>query len=167
MAKSKKPAGNDTESNNQAPRFHVTGQYVKDLSFENPGAPSNLIGMDEKPKIEVNIDLGAQKLRDELYEVTLHINAKANSGDKPMFMVDLAYGGIFTLVNIPQERLEQILMVDCPFVLFPYARRIVSDVTRDGGFPPLMLEPIDFFTMYRKKVEANQAEAESKKTVKQ
>lgn len=161
MAEDSKPeAGNE-----EIPRFHVTGQYVKDLSFENPGAPGTLVSMDEKPQIEVNIDLGAKKMRDDLYEVTLHINAKAKSKDKSVFLVDLAYAGIFTLMNIPEERLEQILMVDCPFILFPYARRVVSDVTRDGGFPPLMLEPIDFFSMFRRKKEAAAAE-EGKKEAK-
>lgn len=136
------------------PRFHVTGQYVKDLSFENPNAPKSLVAAAEKPAIDVHIDLKAQKMRDDLYEVTLHISANAKSGSDGLFLVDLAYAGLFTVMNIPEEKMEQILMVDCPFVLFPYARRIVSDVTRDGGFPPLMLEPIDFFTMYRKRVES-------------
>lgn len=153
-----------TESNNQGtlPRFHVTGQYVKDLSFENPGAPQTLIATEEKPKIDVNIDLGAQKLRDDLYEVTLKVTSKAKVQDKNLFLVDLEYAGLFTLLNIPAERLEQILMVDCPFILFPYARRVISDVTRDGGFPPLMLEPIDFFSMYKKKLDAK-LEAANKK----
>ena len=153
------PAGSDLQGDAAAPRFHVTGQYVKDLSFENPGAPGTLVQLDEKPRIEVNIDLDAKKLRDDLFEVTLRVNASGKAKDKSLFLVDLSYAGLFTLMNIPADRLEQILMVDCPFVLFPYARRIVSDATRDGGFPPLMLEPIDFFAMYRKKLEARQAQA--------
>lgn len=162
MAKKEAKTAADTaagSANGEAPRFHVTGQYVKDLSFENPGAPSTLVSMDEKPRIEVNIDLDAKKLREDLFEVTLRIQAQGKSSDKNLFVVDLSYAGLFTLMNIPAERLEQILMVDCPFVLFPYARRIVSDATRDGGFPPLMLEPIDFFAMYRKKIESRQAQA--------
>lgn len=143
-----------------APRFHVTGQYVKDLSFENPRAPQSLIATDEKPKIEVTVDLNASKLRDDLYEVGLRIGVKANVKDQPLFLTDLEYAGLFTLQNIPEERLQQILFVDCPFVIFPYARRVISDVTRDGGFPPLMLEPIDFFAMYKKRAEA-QAQAET------
>jgi len=152
MAKEKETA------NTTQPRFHVTGQYVKDLSFENPRAPQSLIANDDKPKIEVNVDLAATKLRDELFEVVLKINVKAAAKDENLFLAELSYAGLFTLQNIPEERLQQILFVDCPFMLFPYARRIISDTTRDGGFPPLMLEPIDFFAMYRKRAEA-QAEA--------
>lgn len=148
----------DNNPNQSAPRFHVTGQYVKDLSFENPRAPQSLIATEEKPKIEVNIDLNASKLRDDLYEVVLRVNAKAVVKDESLFLADLSYAGLFTLQNIPEDRIQQILFVDCPFVLFPYARRVISDVTRDGGFPPLMLEPIDFFGMFRKRMEA-QAEA--------
>lgn len=144
-----------------APRFHVTGQYVKDLSFENPRAPQSLIAGDEKPKIEVNIDLNASKLRDDLFEVVLKVSAKALSKDEPLFLTDLEYAGLFTLQNIPEDRLQQILFVDCPFILFPFARRVISDVSRDGGFPPLQLEPIDFFAMYKKRIEAQQAQAQA------
>jgi preprotein translocase subunit SecB len=140
----------------EGPRFHVTGQYVKDLSFENPRAPQSLAISEDKPKIEVNIDLAASKLREDLYEVALKVGVKATTNDQTLFLTDLTYAGLFTLQNIPEDRLQQILFVDCPFVLFPYARRIVSDATRDGGFPPLMLEPIDFFAMYRKRMEAQQ-----------
>lgn len=148
---------NETQN---GPRFHVTGQYVKDLSFENPRAPQSLIASEEKPKIEVNIDLNASKLRDDLYEVVLKVGAKAVVGSDNLFLADLEYAGLFTLQNIPEERLQQILFVDCPFVLFPFARRVISDVTRDGGFPPLMLEPIDFFAMYKKRMDAQQEQAE-------
>lgn len=149
-----------------APRFHVTGQYVKDLSFENPSAPHTLVASTDKPKIEVGIDLNAKKMREDLYEVSLRINTKAVLNDKNMFLVDLDYAGLFTLINIPADKIEHILMVDCPFIIFPYARRIISDVTRDGGFPPLMLEPIDFFTMYKRRSENATAgtEAPPKKT---
>ncbi|MCH2546877.1 MAG: protein-export chaperone SecB [Alphaproteobacteria bacterium] len=153
-------AENEVKNDDNA-RFHVTGQYVKDLSFENPRAPQSLIGNEEKPKIEVNIDLNASKLRDDLYEVVLKVSVKAAVKEENLFLTDLAYAGLFTLQNIPEDRLQQILFVDCPFVLFPYARRIVSDATRDGGFPPLMLEPIDFFAMYRKRLETQQAQAEA------
>ena len=132
----------------QAPSFAVKGQYIKDLSFENPHAPQNLLAAGQKPAIEVNVDLKAQKLQDNIYEMTLHIAARASNEGNTLFLVDLAYGGIFHLSNIPQERIEPLIMVDCPFVLFPFARRVISDVTRDGGFPPLMLDPIDFQALY-------------------
>lgn len=152
-------AEENQNADDKNPRFHVTGQYVKDLSFENPRAPQSLLASEEKPKIEVNLDLNANKLREEMYEVVLKVHVKASANNETLFLTDLAYAGLFALQNIPEDRLQQILFVDCPFMLFPYVRRIVSDATRDGGFPPLMLEPIDFFTMYRKRMEAQQAEA--------
>lgn len=159
------------EQNNQQnpaaggnPRFLVTGQYVKDLSFENPRAPQSLIAGEDKPSIEVNIDLTASKLRDDLFEVVLKIAAKASVKDQPLFLADLEYAGLFTIQNVPEDRLQQILFVDCPFLLFPFARRVIADLSRDGGFPPLQLEPIDFFAMYKKRMEANQAQAENATT---
>jgi preprotein translocase subunit SecB len=154
---------NDNPADNQAKaRFQVTGQYVKDLSFENPSAPQSFAIMEEKPSIQVNIDLNAQKLQDNLFEVALKISASAQVKDNKLFMVELAYAGLFVITGIPEERLEAILFVDCPFVLFPYARRVISDVTRDGGYPPLLLEPVDFFSLYRNRLELkNKAQASS------
>ena len=149
----------------QTPRFQVTGQYVKDLSFENPSAPSSLMALEEKPNINVNIDLNAQKLREDLFEVAIKISASATVTDKKLFVAELEYAGLFTISGVPDDRIEPLLFVDCPFVLFPYARRVISDVTRDGGFPPLLLEPIDFFTLYKSRLEARakaQGSAEAK-----
>ncbi|MBI1237043.1 MAG: protein-export chaperone SecB [Alphaproteobacteria bacterium] len=131
-----------------APSFTVKGQYIKDLSFENPHAPQSLMAAGVKPAIEVNVDLKAQKLQDNVYEMTLHLAARANAEGNTLFLAELAYAGIFQIANIPAERLEQVILVDCPFVLFPFARRVIADVTRDGGFPPLMLDPIDFQALY-------------------
>lgn len=128
--------------------FLVKGQYVKDLSFENPHAPQSLVATNAKPSIDVNVDLKAQKLQENIYEMTLHINVHATAEGNTLFMVDLAYAGIFQLANIPAERIETLILIDCPFVLFPFARRVIADVTRDGGFPPLMLDPIDFQALY-------------------
>lgn len=141
------------------PSFAIRGQYVKDLSFENPYAPQSLISMAEKPAIEVNVDIKAQKLQDDIFEMTLHIATRATADAKSIFLVDLAYAGIFHLSNIPEENIEQVLLIDCPFLLFPYARRVISDVTRDGGFPPLMLEPIDFHSLYLQGRAQNQPAA--------
>lgn len=131
-----------------AQSFLVKGQYIKDLSFENPHAPHSLVAPDLKPAIDVNVDLKAQKLQDDLYEMTLHIASRAIVENNTLFLVDLAYAGIFQLNNIPADRIEPLLLIDCPFVLFPFARRVISDITRDGGFPPLMLDPIDFHALY-------------------
>ncbi len=132
----------------QPQSFIVKGQYIKDLSFENPHAPQSLMLSDTKPSIEVNVDLKAQKLQDSIYEMTLHITSRASAEGNTMFLVDLAYSGIFQFTNIPEERVETLILIDCPFVLFPFARRVIADVTRDGGFPPLMLDPIDFQALY-------------------
>jgi preprotein translocase subunit SecB len=132
-------------------RFMVRGQYVKDISFENPNAPQSLMPSEEKPKIDVNVDINAQKLADNLYEVTLRVHATAKTASQALFVIELDYAGLFALENIPEDRVEGLLFVDCPFVLFPFARRVVSDVTRDGGYPPLMLEPIDFHGLYQQR----------------
>lgn len=134
-----------TEEN--VPRFAMRGQYVKDLSFESPHAPASLLKVKEAPKVDMNVDMNAQKLQDDLFELTMNISARA-VGERTLFIVDLAYGGLFEVADFPEENLEQLLLVDCAFLLYPYARRVVSDVTRDGGFPPLLLEPIDFLRMY-------------------
>lgn len=133
---------------NTEPSFAVKGQYIKDLSFENPNAPQSLLVAGNKPAIDVNVDLKAQKLQDDIYEMTLHLAAKASFEGNTLFLVDLAYAGIFQVTNIPADRIEPLILIDCPFVLFPFARRVISDVTRDGGFPPLMLDPIDFHSLY-------------------
>lgn len=151
------PGAEATSENAVTPRFQITGQYVKDLSYENPAAPHNL-SLQDKPAINVNIDLGAQKLGDDLYEVAIKVNASAELPTRKLFVIELVYAGLFQISGVPNDRLEAILFVDCPFVLFPYARRVVSDLTRDGGFPPLLLEPIDFFNLYRRRLEAQAAQ---------
>lgn len=128
--------------------FLVKAQYIKDLSFENPHSPQSLTMTSTRPAIDVNVDLKAQKLQEGFYEMTMHISAKASAEGNTLFLVDLAYAGIFQISNIPDERIEPLIMIDCPFVLFPFARRVVADLTRDGGFPPLMLDPIDFHALY-------------------
>lgn len=132
----------------------VKGQYIKDLSFENPNAPQSLLNMSDSPKIDVSVNLRAQKLNDSMYEMTMLLSVKATSPQMTLFLVELSYAGIFEMVNIPAEKIEQALLIDSAYVLFPFARRVVSDVTRDGGLPPLMLDPIDFRALY----EHNQAQ---------
>jgi preprotein translocase subunit SecB len=131
-----------------APSFAIKGQYIKDLSFENPHSPQSLTVVNQKPTIDVNVDLRGERLQDSFYEMILHLSARATVENGTMFLIDLAYAGIFELNNIPEDRIEPLLWVDCPFVLFPFARRVIADITRDGGFPPLMLDPIDFHALY-------------------
>lgn len=143
MAEEQKPAQEVQAS------FAIKGQYIKDLSFENPRAPESLVmAPDQPPRIDLNVNIKVDRVQENLFETTLHIEASAKSPKGTLFMVDLKYAGLFEISGIPEERLQPILFVDCPFVLYPFARRVVADVTRDGGFPPLMLEPIDFQALY-------------------
>lgn len=144
-------------SENAAPSFTVKGQYIKDLSFENPHAPQSLTLTNMKPAIEVNVDVRGSVLQENIYELTMLISARASVEQGTLFLVELSYGGIFELVNVKQELIERTLLVDGPFVLFPFARRVIADVTRDGGFPPLMLDPIDFSALFvRSREQAGQ-----------
>jgi preprotein translocase subunit SecB len=138
----------EPKDSEKTPRFFIKGQYIKDLSFENPNAPHSLIPTNEKPTIDVSVNLKVAALDDGIYEITLHLGARAMTDERPLFLVELDYCGIAQLSNIPKDRVDAVLMVDCPFVLFPFARRVIADVTRDGGFPPLMLEPVDFHSLY-------------------
>lgn len=138
------------QDNKNTPYLAMRSQYIKDFSFENPHAPASLLSLKEAPKVDLNVDMAAQRLSEDMFELSMQINVRA-IGERTLFMVDLVYAGLFAISGIPDDRLEQILLVDCAFLLFPYARRVISDVTRDGGFPPLMLEPIDFARMYVQK----------------
>ena len=145
---------------NATPRFLIRGQYIKDLSFENPHAPNAVVKPDDKPEVNVDISLKAQRLDEQHFELVLKAVAGAKTKATTIFMAELDYAAVVQLINIPEERMEQILFIDCAAVLFPFARRILSDVTRDGGFMPLMLEPIDFLALYarNKANEAKQAQ---------
>ncbi len=138
------------------PQVSILTQYVKDFSFENPNAPQSL-QMAEQPRIEINVNVNAKRAGDDLYEVELKIEARATAGDQTSFVIDLLYGGLFGLRNLPEEALEPFLIVEAPRILFPFARRIVADATRDGGFPPLLLEPIDFGSLYLAQQQAQGA----------
>ncbi len=130
------------------PQVTILVQYVKDLSFENPNAPMSLQATGQ-PKIEVNVAVNAKRAGDNVFESELKITAKATGDDgNNAFMVELVYGGLFGLANVPEEALEPFLIIEAPRILFPFARRIIADATRDGGFPPLMLDPIDFASLY-------------------
>src|ERR1700691_3238770 len=130
------------------------GQYVKDLSFENPGAPLNLTA---RPQIELGVDLQAKRLDAERFEVELKLRVSAQSEGKPVFMLELVYGGLFQIQGSPPEDfLQQVLLIEAPALLFPFARRIVADAVRDGGMPPLMIEPINFAALFRAKAAEGQ-----------
>lgn len=139
--------------------FVLRSQYIKDLSFENPRAPGVYASLNEAPGIDVQLNLTAQRVADALFELTIHIAVRATHEKQTVFLVDLAYAGLFEAVNIPDEQLEQAVLVQGAFLLFPYARRIVSDTTRDGGFPALNLEPIDFFALYARNKQGGATES--------
>lgn len=143
-AEAKPDAGGDT-----GPKVTVRVQYIKDLSFENPGAPRTLADTAEPPQIQVNVDVEARPMGGTHYEVALHINATAAKNEANVFVIELVYGALFSLENIPRDRLENVCLIECPRLLFPFARRIVADTTREGGFPPLLLDPIDFGRLLR------------------
>lgn len=142
-------AAGDNGADANAPRIQIVAQYIKDLSFENPGAPS---AMTSRPNIELGVDLQARRMDGPLFEIELkmRVNAKMPD-DKPVFLLELVYCGLLQITNVPDDVLQQILLIEGPHLLFPYARRIISDAVRDGGMPPLMVEPIDFAGLYRSK----------------
>jgi len=137
-------------------------QYTKDLSFEVPGAPQIFINLREAPKVDIALDVQARRLQEgqENFEVTLQIRCEAKlAGDTPAFIAELVYCGIFTLNGIAPEMMEPVLLVECPRLLFPFARNILAEVTRDGGFPPVMLAPIDFVALWQNRRAQQQAAA--------
>jgi preprotein translocase subunit SecB len=131
------------------PNFQVVGQYIKDLSFENPGAPA---GLTERPQIDFGVDVQARRGDDQHYEVELKLRVHAKSDTRQLFLLELAYAGLFRLQNIPEDAVQPVLLIQAPHMLFPFARRIVADVVRDGGMPPLMIEPIDFVALFQAKI---------------
>ena len=140
-----------------APGVRVVAQYVKDLSFENPMAPG---AGEMHPKVELNVGLQANQKDKELYEVEMKVRFGATEEDKPVFLVELVYAGLFFLHNIPDEARNPILLIQAPTMLFPFVRRIIADVTRDGGLNLPMLEPIDFAALYQSKAAEMQAQSQ-------
>ena len=146
---SDKPANpNETPGSDQsAPALTVLAQYLKDLSFENPRAPQ-VYQANEAPKIDVNVDVQGRQLHPNQYEIELSVAARANRGEDAMFVIEATYAGVFEIINVPRDQLEMVMMVECPRLLFPFLRQIVADATRNGNFPPLMMEPIDFMGIF-------------------
>ena len=137
----------------------VLAQYVKDLSFESPGAPGSLRGRETAPGINISVNVGANPLAENQFDVNLTLNAKATVDKDVLFNVELIYGGVFRIEGFPQEHMLPLLFIECPRLLFPFARQIIAEATRNGGFPPLMLDPIDFAQMFQQKIAEEQAKA--------
>jgi preprotein translocase subunit SecB len=125
----------------------INGQYIKDFSFENPNSPHSLQTKGE-PSIEINIDVSATKLFKAVYEVALTISVKGTDEEKPLFVIELVYAGVFTFSNMTDNKLQPSLLIDCPRLLFPFARSIIANVTSDGGLPPLLLQPVNFAQLF-------------------
>jgi preprotein translocase subunit SecB len=141
------------------PQLNVLAQYVKDLSFENPNAPGSLMQQQQQPAINIQINVNATPISDSDIEVVLKLEGKADIGDKLLFAFDLAYAGVFRIQNVPQDSIHPVVMIECPRLLFPFAREIVAASVRNGGFPPLMLDPVDFVGLYRQKMSEMQPQA--------
>jgi len=146
MSDTDQPAGQD------APQVQILAQYAKDISFENPMAPQSLRSGQQQPSISLNVDVAARKIEEGVSEVSLRVEAKAEREGEVAFICELVYAGLFRFVNIPDNELQPFLLIEGPRLLFPFARNIVADLVRDGGFPPLMMEPIDFAALYRQRM---------------
>ena len=148
-----------TENNAASPSLNILAQYVKDFSFENPGAPRSLQARDKAPAINISVNVNANPLAESDFDVLLSLNAEAKDGDKVLFNAELAYGGVFGLPALPEEHMLPVLFIECPRLLFPFARQIIADATRNGGFPPLMIDPIDFAQMFAQRMAEEQVKA--------
>jgi preprotein translocase subunit SecB len=161
------PVGGAAPAGAEAPQAGVLAQYIKDLSFENPNAPASLQNSSgTQPSIDVNVNVGVRKMNDEMYEVDLKISAKADhvaeNGERQVaFVVELSYGALFGIRNVEEQALKPFLLVQAPMLMFPFARRVIADATRDGGFPPLLMEPINFEALFRQQQAQENAAPET------
>jgi preprotein translocase subunit SecB len=147
------------------PQLLVLAQYTKDLSFENPNAPRSL-SQTGQPQIGVTVNVNANPLSETDVEVTLRLEGKAETAGTVLFNVELVFGGVFRLQNVPQENVHPLLMIECPRLLFPFAREIIANAVRNGGFPPLLLDPIDFVALYQQRAAQEQQAAPPTPTIK-
>ena len=141
----------EATASNSAPQLMVLAQYTKDLSFENPNAPGSL-QQTTQPQIGISVNVVTTPLSDTDIEVTLRLEGKAEAAGSVMFNIELQYAGVFRIQNVPQESVQAVVLIECPRILFPFAREIVATSVRNGGFPPLMLDPIDFVALYQQRM---------------
>jgi preprotein translocase subunit SecB len=152
------PAGAAPANAANAPGYSLVGQYIRDLSFENPGAPGSIMMGGPNPSFNVGINVGVKKQSDDVYAVEITLNAKAEREKNVLFNVELIYGGVFRIKNVPENQLAPLLLVECPRLIFPFARQVLASVTQQGGFPPLMMEPVDFNAIYMQNLKQLQAQ---------
>lgn len=154
-------SSNGGPAGDQPPQLNVLTQYIKDLSFENPNAPHSLTAPQQQPSINIQINVNAKPLAEADIEVELKIEGKADAAGTVLFGFDLTYAGVFRIQNVPQENVHPLVMIECPRLLFPFAREIIATAVRDGGFPPLLIDPIDFVGLYRQKMSAQQPQQQA------
>lgn len=147
-----------TNGPTDGPVLNALAQYIKDFSFENPNAPKSLAPQEKSPEIAIQVNVGGNQIGEEDYVVDLTLEGKATIDDEVLFAFELVYGGVFRLRNVPQEHIHPTVMIEFPRLLFPFARQIIADAVRNGGFPPLFIDPIDFTALYRQKITELQAE---------
>ncbi len=145
--------------NAQQPQVSVVGQYIKDLSFECPDPTRFFRGPGKNPNLQINFNVQVHNLQQDAFEVGLSLEGEAKSEEGVLYNIELVYAGAFILRNLPQEAIQPVLFIECPALLFPFVRRLVADLTREGGFPPLLLDPIDFAGLYRRRAEQGQQPA--------
>lgn len=159
MADDSKNAPAGAEADEQKPvEVQILGQFIKDLSFENPNVERLLDGPGEQPNIKLEINVGAKRVRPDLYESAIEFRAVASIKDGTIYDLEVVYAGLFRVRNLPEPALEPFMLVNCPTLIFPFLRRLVADITREGGFPPLLLDPIDFAQLFMRR-KSEQAEA--------
>jgi preprotein translocase subunit SecB len=141
------------------PSVQVLGQYIKDLSCENPNAPASFQPQKAQPKLAVELKVEVRPLAESMHEVTLHGDIKLANETSSLFQMEIAYAGAYRIENLSSDVTHQVLRVQCPTLLFPFLRRIVADTTRDGGFPPLLLDPVDFATLYQQEAARRVSES--------
>ncbi len=147
----------DAGGQSNLPPLSITLQYVKDFSFENPRAPHSFGNLSPAPEIAVDINVEVHRIQANVFEVVLNIRARAARGEDVFFIVELAYAGICVVGNVPQQHVQPLVTIEGPRLLFPFARGIIADAVRDGGFPPLLINPIDFAKLYQQNLGQAQA----------
>ena len=150
------PASAGAQAEAVQPQLNVLAQYVKDLSFENPNAPGSLQQQQQQPAINIHINVNALPLSDTDIEVMIKLEGKAEAGTTLLFRFELEFAGVFRIRNVPQENMNPVVLIECPRLLFPFAREIIATAVRNGGFPPLLLDPVDFVSLYRQKMAQTQ-----------
>jgi preprotein translocase subunit SecB len=143
---------NGAETGQNVPSLNALAQYIKDLSFENPNAPRSLQPQTQSPNIAISVNVNAKQLSETDFEVDLTLEGRAGEAPDVLFSFELLYSGVFRITNMPAENVHPVVMIECPRLLFPFARQIVADAVRNGGFPPLFIDPIDFAALYRQRL---------------